>query len=466
MISLLAAGVLLAAQDQGLQIVAACVPVRTGPDAAYAELGAVTGGQIYVSTLRSNGYHKIWFNRSEGWVHGAAVAPASLTYDAVTSGTNVRSGPTTSAGEVGYAVKGSKWAVIGTSAGWHRIFYEGREAWFSASGRSTSFTYTDSAGEPSLFAEEAVEISASIPVRSGPGLAYAEIGTAGPGQAYVSTETRSHWRKIGWSREEGWIPAYAAVLRSAAIDRVTNAWLNVRTGPATSFAAIDSVPAGSRWAAVAFSGSWHRIWFAGQPAWISGTMVSTSDFGAPPAASSAGFVKLPASGPGFVRRCGANNPDHAWGTPELVNGLIAAAEAWAAARPDYPAVRVGDLSLPQGGVFEGHVTHRGGLDADLFLLRSDASSDGALDVYDPAYSSARTREWIVDFLVPAFPASSFLLCDPALFGCLTTVDSVQVCAGQGCPLDASGAHVAPSAAGLPYVRCNPGHDDHVHVNAR
>lgn len=447
-----------------MQVVVESVPVRSGPDAAYAELGAALGGQLYVSTARSNGFHKIWYHRSEGWVHESAVALATLTYDAVTIGTNVRSGPTTSAAEVGYAVKSSKWAVTGTSGSWHRIFYEGREAWFSAAGRSTSHAFTGP--ETSTLAEEAVEIVLDIPVRSGPGLGYAALGTAGAGQVYVSSERRSNWRRIGWSRADGWIPEYAAVLRSAAIDRVTNAWLNVRTGPGTSYAQIDSVPAGSLWAAVAFSGAWHQIWFAGQPAWISGTLTSTTDFGAPPAASAVGFVKLPASGPGFVRRCGANNPDHAWGAPELVNGLIAAAEAWAVAHPDYPAVRVGDLSLPDGGAFEGHVQHRDGLDADVFLLRADASSDGALDVYDPAYSSERTREWIAAFLVPVFPESSYLLCDPAIFGALTTVDTVQVCAGQGCPLDASGAHMAPSAAGLPYVRCNPGHDDHVHVNAR
>src|SRR5687767_5142815 len=199
MIPLLAAGLLLAAQDQGIQIVEASVPVRAGPDAAYAGIGAALGGQLYVSTVRSNGFHKIWYNRSEGWVHEGAVALAGLSYDAVTSGTNVRSGPTTAASEVGYAVKTSKWAVIGTSGSWHRIFYEGREAWFSAAGRSTAYDYAAPGGEPSVFAEEAVEMSASIPVRSGPGLTYETIGTAGAGQAYVSTERRSNWRKIGWS---------------------------------------------------------------------------------------------------------------------------------------------------------------------------------------------------------------------------------------------------------------------------
>lgn len=467
----------LALQDQGVQIISESAPVRTGPDAAYARIGDVLGGQLYVSTARQNGFHKIWYNRSEGWIHESAAALASVTYDAVTSGTNVRSGPTTSAPEVGYAVKTSKWVVIGTyGSTWHRIFYEGREAWFSAGGRSTSHAYAAPGGETPVVADEVVEIAvASIPVRTGPGLTFETLGSAGQGQAYVSSETRSNWRKIRWSREEGWIPAYAAALRSASIDLVTNPWANVRTGPGTSHALLGSVPAGTKWAAVAFAGSWHNIAFAGQSAWISGTLTSTSDFGAPPGPSTAGFIKLPASGPGFIRRCAANNPDHAWGTSALVNGLVSAAEAWAAQRPENPAIRLGDLSLPQGGPFidngvRYHVTHQHGTDVDIFPLRADASSDGALDVYDPAYSSERTRDWVVNFLAPAFPevntTGQVLNCDPALFGMLTTFDSTSACPGAGCPLDASGAHVQPSAAGLPYVRCNPGHDDHLHVQTR
>lgn len=468
--SLLWSVLLLTVQDQGIQVAAESLPVRTGPDAAYAQIGSVLGGQLYVSTARSNGFHKIWYNRSEGWVHEASVVPASIAYDAVTIGTNVRSGPSTSAAEVGYAKNGSKWAVIGTSGGWHRIYHEGRDAWFSASGRATFLSWTDPAAPAPVLALEAVEIASPVAVRGGPGLAYPELGLAGAGQVYASFETRAGWRRLQWSRTEAWIPAYAAALRSAAVDLVVNPWVNVRTGPGTAFSAIDSVPAGTRWAAREFSGSWHRISFAGQDAWISGTLVSTSDFVAPGAtAPASAFLQMPASGPGFVRRCGANNPDHAWGGPTLVNGLIAAAGAWAAAHPDAPAVRIGDLSLPEGGAMPSHVTHQHGGDADLFLLRSDASSDGALDVYDPAYSSARTREWIVDFLLPALPeiaTAGILLCDPAIFGALTTVDSIEACAGQGCPLDASGVHVQPSAVGLPYVRCNPGHDDHLHLKTR
>ena len=63
-------------------------------------------------------------------------------------------------------------------------------------------------------------------------------------------------------------------------------------------------------------------------------------------------------------------------------------------------------------------------------------------------------------------SGQILNCDPRLFGVLTSMDSLSACPGAGCPLDGSGAHVPPALNGLPYVLCNPGHDDHLHVQTR
>lgn len=465
----------VAAQPQALRVLVDSLNVRSGPDSAYNVIGTIHRDQVYMATEESSGYHKIWYNRSRGWVHDDSVGLTSTSYDDVFKGTNVRSGPSSSYEKVGYAKTGSKWAVITTSSSgnWHMVFYEGKQCWFYAKNRATTEEYTAPEEPVAVIADEAVRIVvAQSTLRSGPGVGYDPVGDVFADQLYMATESFDGWRKIWYSRSEGWIPEYEVTVESAEYDVVDWDWLNVRTGPATSYTKITSVPAGTKWVIVGYEGAWHQIYFEAATYWFYSGGVTTFDFIAPdgaspsPTSSDIGFMKLPASGPGFVRRCGVNNPDHAWGTPMLINGFLAATEAWEADHPDYPKIRVGDISLPNGGQFDSHVTHQNGTDADLFLLRTDASNEGAADIYDPAYSSERTREWITDYLTVHLPevlSAGILLSDPNIFGKLTTVSSTEVCPAVGCPLDASGDHVLPSASGLSYVRCKARHQSHMQV---
>jgi murein endopeptidase len=61
-----------------------------------------------------------------------------------------------------------------------------------------------------------------------------------------------------------------------------------------------------------------------------------------------------------------------WGTDQLVRVLLRVTSEFAAAHPRAARVGVGDLSLPHGGYFgPKHVTHRNGLDADVYYPRLD-----------------------------------------------------------------------------------------------
>jgi murein endopeptidase len=93
-------------------------------------------------------------------------------------------------------------------------------------------------------------------------------------------------------------------------------------------------------------------------------------------------VRLPAEGEHFatwdpVRK---RTPNRWWrrnGTDGLVRALLRVTERFAAAHPKAPRVLIGDLSRPHGGDFGrrfgpvGHVSHQNGLDADVYLPRSD-----------------------------------------------------------------------------------------------
>ena len=57
--------------------------------------------------------------------------------------------------------------------------------------------------------------------------------------------------------------------------------------------------------------------------------------------------------------------ERAWGTPQMVDTIIGAAEEMAWLFPDADPLVIGDISLRGGGFFYGHKSHRGGVDADI-----------------------------------------------------------------------------------------------------
>jgi penicillin-insensitive murein endopeptidase len=95
-----------------------------------------------------------------------------------------------------------------------------------------------------------------------------------------------------------------------------------------------------------------------------------------------GAVRLPAEGEHFttwdpVRK---RSPNRWWrrnATDGLIRVLLDVTADYARAHPRAPRVVIGDLSRPRGGDFGrrfgplGHVSHQNGLDADVYLPRTD-----------------------------------------------------------------------------------------------
>ena len=61
------------------------------------------------------------------------------------------------------------------------------------------------------------------------------------------------------------------------------------------------------------------------------------------------------------------NENAAWGTPRMVQTLIAVSEEMAWRFPEIQPLVVGDISREGGGAFPPHRSHRGGIDVDLGL---------------------------------------------------------------------------------------------------
>jgi murein endopeptidase len=72
-----------------------------------------------------------------------------------------------------------------------------------------------------------------------------------------------------------------------------------------------------------------------------------------------------------------NRPERRWGTAKLIATIRRVLASWHLAHPEMPQLLIGDLSRPQGGVFDkrygglGHASHQNGLDADIYYPRRD-----------------------------------------------------------------------------------------------
>jgi murein endopeptidase len=93
-------------------------------------------------------------------------------------------------------------------------------------------------------------------------------------------------------------------------------------------------------------------------------------------------VQLPAEGAQFftwdpVLKRTPNRPWRRWGSDRLIRMLLDVLDGYFAAHPFAPRVGIGDLSRPNGGVFDerfggrGHASHQNGLDVDVYYPRLD-----------------------------------------------------------------------------------------------
>src|SRR3954468_23117254 len=93
-------------------------------------------------------------------------------------------------------------------------------------------------------------------------------------------------------------------------------------------------------------------------------------------------VKLPPEGEVFstwdpVLKAAPNRPWRRWATDRTVDRVVTVLTEYRTDHPDAPRVLVGDLSRPNGGIFDnrygglGHFSHQNGLDADVYYPRKD-----------------------------------------------------------------------------------------------
>ncbi|MDP7033272.1 MAG: SH3 domain-containing protein [Planctomycetota bacterium] len=84
-----------------------------------------------------------------------------------------------------------------------------------------------------------------------------------------------------------------------------------------------------------------------------------------PQTSEKGYIQMPVSKNGEWILTAAPSSNRHWGTPETIRMLTLVAREWKKRHPD-STLRIGDISKPDGSTFPPHVTHKNGLNIDIF----------------------------------------------------------------------------------------------------
>jgi len=100
-----------------------------------------------------------------------------------------------------------------------------------------------------------------------------------------------------------------------------------------------------------------------------------------------------------------------WGNDRLLRMVLGVIDDYAAAHPEASRVGIGDLSRPNGGVFDerfgglGHASHQNGLDADVYYPRQDGQE---LAVTRPAQIEHALSQELVNRFVAAGAVKVFV----------------------------------------------------------
>jgi len=156
--------------------------------------------------------------------------------------------------------------------------------------------------------------------------------------------------------------------------------------------------------------------------------------------------------------------DHSWGTHLMIESIVSVGRHMRWLMPDASPITIGDISAERGGFLSGHLTHRGGIDADIGIyhtangvggLQNPRGFDKLGDDFDAeanwamisAFLDTGNVEWILIDQSHIRRLRNYVLSN----GLLTESEADEIFPSSNY-YDHSG-----------YVRHAPNHLDHMHV---
>ncbi|MEH7348214.1 C40 family peptidase [Gottfriedia acidiceleris] len=196
------------------------VHVRSGAGTSYKILGSVNKNQKLDVISLSNGWYKIKFNGSTGYISASYVGKVtesnnsnnnqvvtSGNYISTGNGVRIRSGAGTSNQILGSVNKNQKLDVISLSNGWYKIKFNGSTGYISASYVGKVTESNNSNNNQVVSSGNYISTGSGVRIRSGAGTSYQILGSVNKNQKLDVVSLSNGWYKIKFNGSTGYISA-------------------------------------------------------------------------------------------------------------------------------------------------------------------------------------------------------------------------------------------------------------------
>jgi len=288
-------------------VTADALNVRSGASTSNSVIGSLNENATVQIISTSNGWHKIEFNNTTGFVSAEYINTSSDYLNSGNSNSstgivnadvlNVRSGASTSNSIIGLLNENATVQIISTSNGWHKIEFNNATGFVSAeyintsSGNSNSGN-SNSSTEDTVISTGIVNADA-LNVRSSGNISANIIGALYKNSKVEILSTSNGWHKIKFNSGTGFVsaefisdstgtvtppevppPSHTVEGKVAIINADA---LNVRSGAGTSYSVVTTVRYGSKLPVISYTNGWYNIKVGNTTGYISGDYVTISD---------------------------------------------------------------------------------------------------------------------------------------------------------------------------------------------
>ena len=319
------------AADTGV-ITGDVVNARKGPGTGYDRVEQLAKGKQVNILAEENGWYKISWNSSTGYVSksyvsvgsNASVSVSAAPNATITGGNiNVRSGPGTGYSRVAIVGTGKRVAVLETSGNWYKIGFDGKMGYImntyvvrdGETAPAVSEAPAQTPATPAVGVEgNATVKGGNINVRSGPGTGYSRVAIVGTGKRVTLLSEEGGWFRIGFDGKTGYllgvyltpdtgameglvaaesvangIPAVTVEASAVSGDDangttggsrtgfITGGTINVRAGASMESERITQVSTGKKVTILGEENGWFEVSFDGKTGYVLGDYVHEGD---------------------------------------------------------------------------------------------------------------------------------------------------------------------------------------------
>ena len=198
------------------------VNFRKGPSTSYSSIGKLNKGAKVGFISESNGWSKISYNGTIGYMSSQYLSNESETPEPPTedsdttvkstkvvngNSVNFRKGPSTSYSSIGKLNKGAKVGFISESNGWSKISYNGTIGYMSSQYLSNESETPEPPTEDSDTTVKSTKVvnGNSVNFRKGPSTSYSSLGKLNTGDEVGFISESDGWSKVSYNGTIGYI---------------------------------------------------------------------------------------------------------------------------------------------------------------------------------------------------------------------------------------------------------------------